>query len=230
MIMSKNFFLLPIVVFIWFILFVNIIPFFMHMITDQVDSNNIYYQKGFWNIYYSGMWWPIPFYRKIKDVDVDSFEIIYLTWWKNWEEQIYSDYVKDKNKIFYWSLYEVEELKEVDYNSFLVTNKWIWLDKNGVYIWSKKITGIDTKTFKYLGSGYSKDKDYVYYHGEKVKGADASTFEHLEAEYWKDKEHLIFVGKVIENSDISSLDFDCCIRFEDKKNIYRRVKNNLEID
>jgi hypothetical protein len=128
---------------------------------------------------------------KIPDISLDGFDII---------ERNYASY---KNK----KIYEYEEIKGIDFNSFeIINNEWeqdYAKDKNAVFYRTKKIINSDPKSFEVLKYDYAKDKNHVYNAGEILENADPTSFQIIDYTYQQDNNQVWIIGKPI-NADVKT--------------------------
>jgi hypothetical protein len=172
-----------------------------------MDKNNVYY-----------------FCRKLKDVDVNSFEIIPSN---NLREPEYS---KDKNNMYF----RESKVEGADLKTFEILSGGYAKDKNNIFYRENILMGADHDTFtnkdsefqdKYskfrqgarvdrenpdvedLGQGYKKYKNEIYFNGRKIVGADLASFHYVENDNWmaSDKNNVYMGGIVVENIDRESL-------------------------
>ena len=122
-------------------------------------------------------------------------------------------YLKDKNNVYFINYKESEQkISDIDvenaedagndnYNidsgSFKIDSIY-GKDKNNLYFLNKKITGVNPKTFKVVGSNklIIKDDKGVYYLGreevKKIQNADINSFEEVSKEYYRDKNNVYY--------------------------------------
>ena len=92
---------------------------------------------------------------------------------------------------------EIKKLESADSGSFKIDSIY-GKDKNNLYFLNKKITGVNPKTFKVVGSNklIIKDDKGVYYLGreevKKIQNADLNTFEEVSKEYYRDKNNVYY--------------------------------------
>ena len=92
---------------------------------------------------------------------------------------------------------EIKKLESADSGSFKIDSIY-GKDKNNLYFLNKKITGVNPKTFKVVGSNklIIKDDKGVYYLGreevKKIQNADINTFEEVSKEYYRDKNNVYY--------------------------------------
>ena len=92
---------------------------------------------------------------------------------------------------------EIKKLESADSGSFKIDSIY-GKDKNNLYFLNKKITGVNPKTFKVVGSNklIIKDDKGVYYLGreevKKIQNADLNTFEEVSKEYYRDKNNVFY--------------------------------------
>ena len=152
--------------------------------------------------------------KKIKNVDVKSFEII-----EN------SSYFRDKNNIFVWNEIDYDDnlkrLNDIDRESFTVLNSVIGKDKNGVYYVGEKILGINPDNAKIVEDLDSES--YIFQSGNNYY----LVFKKEEETDNKEK-----VG--IKNINDLKIDFETFDYFgglyyyKDKNNFYYFFENNLK--
>lgn len=138
----------------------------------------------------------------------------------NWDKLIINyqsgwSFIKDDKKVFTKAGPRCRFVAWADPKTFKVYNagKWVYKDKNNVYIWNKKIAWADPKTFLldsyYDSSWYAKDKKHVYYYKWAynsewqyivIKWADPKTFKlyNKDKQIYKDKKNKYQNGKIIK--------------------------------
>ncbi len=160
-----------------------------------VDDNRVYSIEPF-NMYnFSSI-------RKFDDVDVESLEYIPSLG----GEYSNNFFIKDKNTVFYANFLYLDELVDVDLETFeaiACMNETCGIDKDTFYSYSYgevNYLDVDTESFEFVSdSGYysrfAKDKNSVYYLELWLAGgpyvffdADPETFELVEWEYKMDFE------------------------------------------
>ena len=151
------------------------------------DRNGIYFVKPF----IGGIR-----VRKLKDVDIPTFE------------EIHSGYSKDKKSVYYRGI----KIENIDTRTFQIIgdendkiNEYS-KDRNSIYYKEIKIKNVDMNTFKILNpSSYSGDKNKIYYEGVEIKNVDLKTFEILPlSQYSRDKDNIYCNGKILERADRKS--------------------------
>lgn len=108
--------------------------------------------------------------------------------------------------------YSPKILKNVDFNSFVVLNKYYAKDRYHVYYFLANsvnldfkpeefiINGADPKTFEIIDSSYSKDKNHVYIFNRILENADPKTFEVIPGTNRSKDKNYYFKGDQIDSS------------------------------
>ena len=160
--------------------------------------------------------------QKISDIDVENAE----------------DAGNDKYNIDI----EIKKLESADSGSFKIDSIY-GKDKNNLYFLNKKITGVNPKTFKVVGSNklIIKDDKGVYYLGreevKKIQNADLNTFEEVSKEYYRDKNNVFYYDnydgdvKRVKGADAKSFEvIDGYALGRDKNAVYDRGKQIKGLD
>ena len=155
---------------------------------------------------------------KPEEMDMDTLEVLAS------EESFAVFYLKDKNNVYFINytageqksidnnieneddvendnddfVIQIEKLAGADRDTFEIVSVY-GKDKNNLYFYNQKIKGINTKTFKLVGSGefVVKDDKGVYYfvnrEMKKLQNADSNTFEEVSKnEYYRDKNGVYY--------------------------------------
>lgn len=155
---------------------------------------------------------------KPKEMDMDTLKVLAS------EESFAVFYLKDKNNVYFINytageqksidnnieneddvendnddfVIQIEKLAGADRDTFEIVSVY-GKDKNNLYFYNQKIKGINTKTFKLVGSGefVVKDDKGVYYfvnrEMKKLQNADSNTFEEVSKnEYYRDKNGVYY--------------------------------------
>jgi len=119
----------------------------------------------------------------------------------------YNIYYKDKNAVFKLKSGEIKKLSILDSETFKVIKHPYYKDKNFVLNSVGLIVDADSATFTLIGSGYAIDKNYVYYGRDKIVSADLSSFYVFDVSYPCAKDkEHVYVRGQIE-SGVSPVDF-----------------------
>jgi|JI10StandDraft_1071094.scaffolds.fasta_scaffold25972_7 hypothetical protein len=126
----------------------------------------------------------------------------------------HSDYIKDKNSVWYIidtysEKYKIriKKLKNANPESFLVLENGYSKDKKNVYYEGILLEGSIASEFKFIEGGnayYAKDKQFAYYQSKRIENANPNHFIILNEEngnYAKDEERVFFKGKEIVNAN-----------------------------
>ena len=137
---------------------------------------------------------------------------------------------------------EIKKLESADSGSFKIDSIY-GKDKNNLYFLNKKITGVNPKTFKVVGSNklIIKDDKGVYYLGreevKKIQNADLNTFEEVSKEYYRDKNNVFYYDnydgdvKRVKGADAKSFEvIDGYAIGRDKNAVYDRGKQIKGLD
>lgn len=154
----------------------------------------------------------------IPELDPETFEII--------KDEVGGDcgyFVKDDDSLFFESEGKsLEKIKEKNIEPLMtikIDNARYYKGEKSIYIlgpnWGgcgvefRKIEGVDSKTFQYLGYFYSKDKNYVYNVNQIIEGADPNSFDVLPDKYGyaKDKNRVYKNGNVYVNKDQNEINW-----------------------
>lgn len=199
---------------------------------------------------------------KPKEMDMDTLEVVDL------EESFAVFYLKDKNNVYFIN-YTAGEQKSIDNNieneddvendndDFAIqieklvgadrdtfeTVSVYGKDKNNLYFYNQKIKGINTKTFKLVGSGefVVKDDKGVYYfvnrEMKKFQNADFNTFEEVSKnEYYRDKNGVYYYDEYegtmtkLKGADPKTFEGISYTLGKDKNAIYKKENRLSGID
>ena len=199
---------------------------------------------------------------KPKEMDMDTLEVVDL------EESFAVFYLKDKNNVYFIN-YTAGEQKSIDNNieneddvendndDFAIqieklvgadrdtfeTVSVYGKDKNNLYFYNQKIKGINTKTFKLVGSGefVVKDDKGVYYfvnrEMKKLQNADSNTFEEVSKnEYYRDKNGVYYYDEYegtmtkLKGADPKTFEGISYTLGKDKNAIYKKENRLSGID
>ena len=176
------------------------------------------------NVYYCG--------EKIKDVDLNSFEILPYGFSKDknslyFEGEKILENIKNfkflggnffliNDKIYVLFFEEKARILEIDFNTLRevkidiptmkILGKNYISDKNNIYYVNNIIENVDKNSFKILDENFSRDKNNVYYHGKKIKDVDLNSFEILSYGYSKDKNSIYYEENTFLNGSIKNLE------------------------
>ena len=199
---------------------------------------------------------------KPKEMDMDTLEVVDL------EESFAVFYLKDKNNVYFIN-YTAGEQKSIDNNieneddvendndDFAIqieklvgadrdtfeTVSVYGKDKNNLYFYNQNIKGINTKTFKLVGSGefVVKDDKGVYYfvnrEMKKLQNADSNTFEEVSKnEYYRDKNGVYYYDEYegtmtkLKGADPKTFEGISYTLGKDKNAIYKKENRLSGID
>ena len=199
---------------------------------------------------------------KPEEMDMDTLEVLAS------EESFAVFYLKDKNNVYFIN-YTAGEQKSIDNNieneddaendnvAFVIqieklagadrdtfeTVSVYGKDKNNLYFYNQKIKGINTKTFKLVGSGefVVKDDKGVYYfvnrEMKKLQNADSNTFEEVSKnEYYRDKNGVYYYDEYegtmtkLKGADPKTFEGISYTLGKDKNAIYKKENRLSGID
>ena len=199
---------------------------------------------------------------KPEEMDMDTLEVLAS------EESFAVFYLKDKNNVYFIN-YTAGEQKSIDNNieneddvendndDFVIqieklagadrdTFEIVFVygkDKNNLYFYNQKIKGINTKTFKLVGSGefVVKDDKGVYYfvnrEMKKLQNADSNTFEEVSKnEYYRDKNGVYYYDEYegtmtkLKGADPKTFEGISYTLGKDKNAIYKKENRLSGID
>ena len=199
---------------------------------------------------------------KPKEMDMDTLEVVDL------EESFAVFYLKDKNNIYFINytageqksidnnieneddvendnddfVIQIEKLAGADRDTFEIVSVY-GKDKNNLYFYNQKIKGINTKTFKLVGSGefVVKDDKGVYYfvnrEMKKLQNADFNTFEEVSKnEYYRDKNGVYYYDEYegtmikLKGADPKTFEGISYTLGKDKNAIYKKENRLSGID
>ena len=199
---------------------------------------------------------------KPKEMDMDTLEVVDL------EESFAVFYLKDKNNVYFINytageqksidnnieneddvendnddfVIQIEKLAGADRDTFEIVSVY-GKDKNNLYFYNQKIKGINTKTFKLVGSGefVVKDDKGVYYfvnrEMKKLQNADFNTFEEVSKnEYYRDKNGVYYYDEYegtmtkLKGADPKTFEGISYTLGKDKNSIYKKENRLSGID
>ena len=199
---------------------------------------------------------------KPKEMDMDTLEVVDL------EESFAVFYLKDKNNVYFINytageqksidnnieneddvendnddfVIQIEKLAGADRDTFEIVSVY-GKDKNNLYFYNQKIKGINTKTFKLVGSGefVVKDDKGVYYfvnrEMKKLQNADSNTFEEVSKnEYYRDKNGVYYYDEYegtmtkLKGADPKTFEGISYTLGKDKNAIYKKENRLSGID
>lgn len=199
---------------------------------------------------------------KPKEMDMDTLEVVDL------EESFAVFYLKDKNNVYFINYtageqksidnnieneddvendnddfaIQIEKLAGADHDTFETVSVY-GKDKNNLYFYNQKIKGINTKTFKLVGSGefVVKDDKGVYYfvnrEMKKLQNADFNTFEEVSKnEYYRDKNGVYYYDEYegtmtkLKGADPKTFEGISYTLGKDKNAIYKKENRLSGID
>ena len=199
---------------------------------------------------------------KPKEMDMDTLEVVDL------EESFAVFYLKDKNNVYFINytageqksidnnieneddvendnddfVIQIEKLAGADRDTFEIVSVY-GKDKNNLYFYNQKIKGINTKTFKLVGSGefVVKDDKGVYYfvnrEMKKLQNADFNTFEEVSKnEYYRDKNGVYYYDEYegtmikLKGADPKTFEGISYTLGKDKNAIYKKENRLSGID
>ena len=199
---------------------------------------------------------------KPKEMDMDTLEVVDL------EESFAVFYLKDKNNVYFINytageqksidnnieneddaendnvdfVIQIEKLAGADRDTFETVSVY-GKDKNNLYFYNQKIKGINTKTFKLVGSGefVVKDDKGVYYfvnrEMKKLQNADFNTFEEVSKnEYYRDKNGVYYYDEYegtmtkLKGADPKTFEGISYTLGKDKNAIYKKENRLSGID
>jgi len=199
---------------------------------------------------------------KPKEMDMDTLEVVDL------EESFAVFYLKDKNNVYFINYtageqksidnnieneddvendnddfaIQIEKLAGADRDTFETVSVY-GKDKNNLYFYNQKIKGINTKTFKLVGSGefVVKDDKGVYYfvnrEMKKLQNADFNTFEEVSKnEYYRDKNGVYYYDEYegtmtkLKGADPKTFEGISYTLGKDKNAIYKKENRLSGID
>ena len=137
---------------------------------------------------------------------------------------------------------QIEKLAGADRDTFEIDSVY-GKDKNNLYFYNQKIKGINTKTFKLVGSGefVVKDDKGVYYfvnrEMKKLQNADFNTFEEISKnEYYRDKNGVYYYDEYegtmtkLKGADPKTFEGISYTLGKDKNAIYKKENRLSGID
>ena len=199
---------------------------------------------------------------KPKEMDMDTLEVVAS------EESFAVFYLKDKNNVYFINYtageqksidnnieneddvendnddfaIQIEKLARADRDTFETVSVY-GKDKNNLYFYNQKIKGINTKTFKLVGSGefVVKDDKGVYYfvnrEMKKLQNADFNTFEEVSKnEYYRDKNGVYYYDEYegtmtkLKGADPKTFEGISYTLGKDKNAIYKKENRLSGID
>ena len=199
---------------------------------------------------------------KPKEMDMDTLEVVAS------EESFAVFYLKDKNNVYFINytageqksidnnieneddvendnddfVIQIEKLAGADRDTFEIVSVY-GKDKNNLYFYNQKIKGINTKTFKLVGSGefVVKDDKGVYYfvnrEMKKLQNADSNTFEEVSKnEYYRDKNGVYYYDEYegtmtkLKGADPKTFEGISYTLGKDKNAIYKKENRLSGID
>ena len=199
---------------------------------------------------------------KPKEMDMDTLEVVAT------EESFAVFYLKDKNNVYFINYtageqksidnnieneddvendnddfaIQIEKLAGADRDTFETVSVY-GKDKNNLYFYNQKIKGINTKTFKLVGSGefVVKDDKGVYYfvnrEMKKLQNADFNTFEEVSKnEYYRDKNGVYYYDEYegtmikLKGADPKTFEGISYTLGKDKNAIYKKENRLSGID
>ena len=199
---------------------------------------------------------------KPKEMDMDTLEVLAS------EESFAIFYLKDKNNVYFINYtageqksidnnieneddvendnddfaIQIEKLAGADRDTFETVSVY-GKDKNNLYFYNQKIKGINTKTFKLVGSGefVVKDDKGVYYfvnrEMKKLQNADFNTFEEVSKnEYYRDKNGVYYYDEYegtmikLKGADPKTFEGISYTLGKDKNAIYKKENRLSGID
>ena len=199
---------------------------------------------------------------KPKEMDMDTLEVVAT------EESFAVFYLKDKNNVYFINytageqksidnnieneddaendnvdfVIQIEKLAGADRDTFETVSVY-GKDKNNLYFYNQKIKGINTKTFKLVGSGefVVKDDKGVYYfvnrEMKKLQNADFNTFEEVSKnEYYRDKNGVYYYDEYegtmtkLKGADPKTFEGISYTLGKDKNAIYKKENRLSGID
>ena len=199
---------------------------------------------------------------KPEEMDMDTLEV-----WAS-EESFAVFYLKDKNNVYFINytageqksidnnieneddvendnddfVIQIEKLAGADRDTFEIVSVY-GKDKNNLYFYNQKIKGINTKTFKLVGSGefVVKDDKGVYYFVtrdmKKLQNADFNTFEEVSKnEYYRDKNGVYYYDEYegtmtkLKGADPKTFEGISYTLGKDKNAIYKKENRLSGID
>lgn len=199
---------------------------------------------------------------KPKEMDMDTLKVVAT------EESFAVFYLKDKNNVYFINytageqksidnnieneddaendnvdfVIQIEKLAGADRDTFETVSVY-GKDKNNLYFYNQKIKGINTKTFKLVGSGefVVKDDKGVYYfvnrEMKKLQNADFNTFEEVSKnEYYRDKNGVYYYDEYegtmikLKGADPKTFEGISYTLGKDKNTIYKKENRLSGID
>ena len=199
---------------------------------------------------------------KPEEMDMDTLEVLAS------EESFAVFYLKDKNNVYFINytageqksidnnieneddvendnddfVIQIEKLAGADRDTFEIVSVY-GKDKNNLYFYNQKIKGINTKTFKLVGSGefVVKDDKGVYYfvnrEMKKLQNADFNTFEEISKnEYYRDKNGVYYYDEYegtmtkLKGADPKTFEGISYTLGKDKNAIYKKENRLSGID
>ena len=199
---------------------------------------------------------------KPEEMDMDTLEVLAS------EESFAVFYLKDKNNVYFINytageqksidnnieneddvendnddfVIQIEKLAGADRDTFETVSVY-GKDKNNLYFYNQKIKGINTKTFKLVGSGefVVKDDKGVYYfvnrEMKKLQNADSNTFEEVSKnEYYRDKNGVYYYDEYegtmtkLKGADPKTFEGISYTLGKDKNAIYKKENRLSGID
>lgn len=199
---------------------------------------------------------------KPEEMDMDTLEVLAS------EESFAVFYLKDKNNVYFINytageqksidnnieneddvendnddfVIQIEKLAGADRDTFEIVSVY-GKDKNNLYFYNQKIKGINTKTFKLVGSGefVVKDDKGVYYfvnrEMKKLQNADSNTFEEVsKKEYYRDKNGVYYYDEYegtmtkLKGADPKTFEGISYTLGKDKNAIYKKENRLSGID
>ena len=199
---------------------------------------------------------------KPEEMDMDTLEVLAS------EESFAVFYLKDKNNVYFINytageqksidnnieneddvendnddfVIQIEKLAGADRDTFEIVSVY-GKDKNNLYFYNQKIKGINTKTFKLVGSGefVVKDDKGVYYfvnrEMKKLQNTDSNTFEEVSKnEYYRDKNGVYYYDEYegtmtkLKGADPKTFEGISYTLGKDKNAIYKKENRLSGID
>ena len=142
-------------------------------------------------------------------------------------ESINEWYWKDKDKVFFLSVYGNKcVIENADPKTFEVLKNFWAADKNNVYYIDKTLLNTDIKTLEPIDKDWAKDNQSYYYQHLKVNGLDYKTAQILSPYYIKDAKQVFFENKLVKDADAKTFKADDFSGFgHDAKNMFYNEKN-----
>lgn len=205
------------------------------------DKNNIYYygsiltwvDSSSFNILWSsndyGFWRDINDLYVFKEWKIDIIKVNN----PNDFNILNEDYLKDKDKVYYYSNDVIVPITGVDFQTFEIDNSGRCKAKdknNSYYCGNIDKWNINKIEWQLWDSSYIKDKDNIYFWDTIITWADLKTFSMLffkdgdpydSTEYAKDKNHIYFRDMIITGADLRSF------KIIDEGGYYAKDKNHI---